>query len=418
MSYFREFFTNWRSLASASIGIASGYAVNNYLQNIFIPSLMEEFGWKSSTIALLGITAIVSVIAQPLVGRATDKFGIRPVALFGVASGTLIYVGFSMMTGSFLTFFVLNLALLILVASATGPAVYSKMIAENYCRARGMALAIAASSPAVAGALLVPFLSSHIEVFGWRSGYQMVALCTAAGGLLAIYMIPLKKQDEKPTFLLNAKTSQGIKSLATNPASALIVTGTVLCSLTIVMQTTQLKVILLNNGLTSSSASLMVSIYAAGVLCGRLVCGAALDRFPSHIVASISLGLPGVGLILLALGTSSYTVTAISVLLLGLALGAEADIGGYLAMTFFKLEVYSTVVGFFIGSMAFASVIGSLILSLSLSITDSFKFFLLLSAVCAFMGSFLFWRLKYISKKPNEEVIFNDSDFKISLTDH
>jgi MFS family permease len=172
----------------------------------------------------------------------------------------------------------------------------------------------------------------------------------------------------------------------------------VLCSLTIVMQTTQLGVIVRDTGLSARDASLIISVYALGVIAGRLLCGAALDRYPAHLVAALALGLPGIGLALLATGVPSALVMSAGVLLLGLSLGAEGDIGGYLAMTYFGVEVYSTVVGLIIGSLALSSALGSLLLSAGLNLTGSFAPFLPFAGAAAVLGSLLFYRLKHLPR--------------------
>ena len=40
MSYFGEFRISWRYLTSATLGVAAGYGINNYLNNFFVPPLM------------------------------------------------------------------------------------------------------------------------------------------------------------------------------------------------------------------------------------------------------------------------------------------------------------------------------------------------------------------------------------------
>lgn len=392
--YFREFKIGWRHLTSATIGIAAGYGINNYLNNIFIPPLMEEFGWKSSQIALIGLAALTSVICQPIAGRITDRIGVRRVAIFGVASATLIYVLLSMMSGSFIEFFVLSAMQIALVGATTGPVVYSRLIAESYGRARGVALAIATASPSFAGAAVVPLLSGFIEQEGWRTGYLLSATAAALVGAIAILLIPTRQtRDSKGNSASDTSRQFDPRAIASNPALLLIVGGIFLCSMTIVMQTTQMGVILRAAGLSASDTSWVISVYAVGVIAGRLICGAALDRFPAHFVSAFALGLPAIGLSLLATATPSVALLSLAVMFLGLSLGAEGDIGGYLTMTYFSVEIYSTIVGVIVGTIAISSALGSVILSITLSRWDSFAPFLILASASALVGALLFYRL-------------------------
>lgn len=399
--YFHEFRLGWRQLSAATIGIAGGYGVNNYLNNVFIPPLMEEFNWPSSQIALIGLAALTSVICQPVAGRITDRIGVRWVAIFGVTFATLIYVLLSMMSGSFIEFFLLSALQIALVGATTGPVVYSRLIAESYGRARGVALAIATASPSFAGAAIVPFLSPFIEREGWRAGYLLAAACAAVTGAIAIALIPSRPSSASSSVGQISTPPPSYREIASHPALQLIVGGIFLCSMTIVMQTTQMGVILRTAGLSAADSSWVITIYALGVIVGRLLCGAALDRFPTHLVAALALGMPAIGLALLATAIPSVAVMSAAVLFLGLALGAEGDVGGYLAMRYFDVSIYSTIVGIVIGTIAVSSALGSVILSLTLARWQSFSPFLLLAGAAALIGSLLIYRL---GKVPDSSV--------------
>ena len=55
-------------------------------------------------------------------------------------------------------------------------------------------------------------------------------------------------------------------------------------------------------------------------------------------------------------------------------------------MRFFRLEIYSTVLGMVLGAYALSVAGGSLILSLTLKLSASFTPFLVLSAMAALIG--------------------------------
>lgn len=398
MTYFSEFARSPRHLAAAAIGNAAGFTITNYLNNLLIPRLMAEFGWTSSQIALLGLAAVVSIVCQPFAGRMTDRFGSRRVALFGIVAGGLMYLALSRMTGSFWAFYAINTAQIALISSTTGTVVYTRLIAQRFDRARGLALALVMSAPSIAGMLIVPAASAYIAQAGWRAGYVMTAMLTTAVGLLALALVPRDAAHAAPAVsaALPQQDPPMLRSIVRNKAFPIIVGAILLCSMTIVMQTTQMQVILTGSGLSTREAAVAISAYALGVIVGRLCCGALLDRFPAYGVAAFALGLPGIGLAILALGPPSLPLLACAVAVLGLSLGAEGDIGGYLAMTWFDLRVYGTVIGLFIGCIAISSALGSLLLSLSLGAGLGFAPFLLFAGASALVGGALLWRLKRI----------------------
>lgn len=394
-SYFGEFRLNWRYLAAACVGMGAGYTINNYLNNIFIPPLMAEFGWASSSVALLGAAATLSVLFQPLSGRATDRFGVRAIALFGVLMNAVIFVLMSMMTGAFWMFLALVMLQIALVASTTGAVVYSRLIAQTFDRARGLALASAVCAPSVIGAVIVPFMTRFIDAQGWRAGYQLAAAVSLVAGVIGLLMIPPGgRRRPEPKRIATGGSNAELRTIARDPALRLILAGVALCSLSISLQTTQLKVVMLGAGLNSAQASGLISIYAVGVILGRFLSGAALDALPTHAVAAVALSLPGVGLLILATGTSSPALLIAAMLVLGVSLGAEGDVAAYLVMRYFPIHLYSTVLGFVIGAISFAAGVGGLILSATLRAAGAFTPFLALSGVAALLGGTLFWRLR------------------------
>lgn len=124
---------------------------------------------------------------------------------------------------------------------------------------------------------------------------------------------------------------------------------------------------------------------------GRFACGLALDRIPPHIVSIIALGLPALGFMVLASQLDTWWLLAGSVLLIGLAQGAEGDVGAYITSRKFGMQHFSFIYSFMITSMGLAAALGSLLLSLTLHRTDSFDTFLLISAVVTVVGAFAFY---------------------------
>ena len=103
---------------------------------------------------------------------------------------------------------------------------------------------------------------------------------------------------------------------------------------------------LAENGASGQAATWIVSLYAAGVAFGRILCGLVLDRIAVHKVAIMVLGLPAIGLAMLASPFDSIWLVAGSILLMALAQGAEGDIGAYLISRKFALRNYSLLMSF------------------------------------------------------------------------
>ena len=387
MRHLNEFRINWRFLAAAGIGQAVGYSLVNYIGNVFTPLLISQFGWSRSYIALVGATSLLGIIAQPAAGRLADAIGVRRTALIGVVFAPLIFVGLSLMSGSQYQFFFLSLVQVVVVGGTTTTVVYSRLITQEFSYMRGVALGIAACTAPAVAAVGVPYLGRFIELSGWRAGYLAVALCTGVGGVIALLLIPAEADVRRDIGQATHRSVRDHGAILRSPVLRLIMGATVLFNLSFSMQTTQLKVILLDRGVESSVGSMAISIFASGVIVGRLLCGVALDRFPAYVVSALALGLPAIGLGLLATGTSAPVLVLAAVSLLGLSMGAEGDVLAYLVSRYFRMEVYGTVLGMVIGTLALSVALGSLLLSLTLKLSGSFTPFLVLSAVAVVIGS-------------------------------
>jgi MFS family permease len=403
MTYWGEMRAKWRLIAATSLGQAAGYSIVTYINNLFTPNLLREFHWSRSDFARVGTALLLGIFIQPITGRLGDAFGARRVAAVGVIGGPLVFVGLSLMNGELWQFFVLTLLHLIMTSAATGPLNYSRLIVKNLDRARGSALAIAACAPAAAAALLIPSLSRFIEARGWRAGYMAVAVGTAIGGSLALCLIP-KGADSPQLLQVGRQPRSRYGPVLRNRAFHLLVSAVFLCMLSFTLQTTQLKVILLDRGIDSATSTWAVSLFALATIAGRLLCGTALDRFPAYAVAAVFLGLPGVGLSLLAGGVTQPTAVALAVSLLGASLGAEGDVWAYLARRYFRPELYGTVLGLVFSAMALSTGLGALLLSQTLKQSGGFTPFLVASAASVFMGSglLLFLRGESVFMEPTQ----------------
>jgi predicted MFS family arabinose efflux permease len=387
MTYLAEIRAKWRVVLATSLGQASGYSIVTYINNVFTPHLLKEFGWSKSNFALVGVALFFGFLIQPITGRLGDSFGVRRVALVGVIGGPLVFVGLSLMTGSLWQFFALTLLHLIFTSGATSVVIYSRLIAKNLDLARGVCLAIAASAAPAVAALCVPSLGRFIDEHGWRMGYLVVAACTAIGGVLALLLIPASADVVERVKLKRQESPTDYRSILRSRPLQLLIGSVFLCLLSFTLQTTQLKVVLMERGIDSAAGSLAISLFATSTIVGRLLCGVALDRFPAYGVAALFLGLPGVGLALLAVGPAQPAVMSLAVGLLGLSMGSEGDVWAYLVAKYFRAEVYGTVLGLVLCAMALSTGIGALLLSQVLQLNRGYTPFLVASAVLVFIGS-------------------------------
>jgi MFS family permease len=213
-----------------------------------------------------------------------------------------------------------------------------------------------------------------------------------------------RKTEPKPAVVKLSRPE--FFALLRNPVLLLLIGGMVLVNLPQAFAQSQLKLIALDNGVSDGSATAMVSLYAVGVIIGRFLTGIALDaKVRPHVVAIVALGLPAIGYGLFASGTPVAAILMGGVLLVGLAQGAESDIGAYLISRRFDLKNFSLLLSFLTMSIGIGSALGSLVLSYTLYLTDSYTPFLVLAAVGTLAGAAAFWLTgarRWNADKPRE----------------
>lgn len=391
MGYRAEFLSHWRQLLAASIGMALGLALNHYVMSLFAPALLAEFGWSRAKYALVGSTPFVTMFLIPLAGRFTDRVGARKAAALGFVVLPLSYLALSSMNGSFALF----LAILVvksILGTLTTTMVFARVIVERFDKARGIALSIVMSGAPLIAALAVPLIGEIIEEHGWRNGYRVMAAISVLGGVITFALMGGQRaaaaEARRPTHRF---TRQEMTALFSSPLFLMAIGGVLLINIPQLVAASQLNLVLAENGAEGQAATWIVSLYAAGVAFGRILCGLVLDRIAVHKVAITVLGLPAIGLALLASPYDSIWLVSGSILLMALAQGAEGDIGAYLISRKFALRNYSLIMSFMTVALTLGSATGAVILSYSLTITDGYASFLWFTSAATVLGAYLFY---------------------------
>lgn len=392
-AYRAEFSANWRAVVATALGLGAGVALSIYLNSLFLPHLSREFGWTEGQLALTGVAALGATVGVLISGRMADRYGVRRVAQVGIIGMPLVWIAFSQMGGNIYAYYAL-FTLKMLVGTTTTSVVYARVTAERFTSARGIALALAICGAPLVGGLSAPLVSAVIYAEGWRAGYLAIAGLSAIVGLAAWLMLP---KERGPGFggLTPAliSTRQSYALLGRTPVLWLIVAAMLLCNLPALMVSLQTKPMLVSLGVDAGAVGWLVSVYAAGVLAGRLCCGLALDLYPAHRVAAVAMGLPAVGLALLGMQPEALWIVVVAMLLLGLSQGAEGDIVAYLVAGRFTFALFGTVAGIITAAIGIAAAMGGVILSAMLDAGGGYIGFLALSSATVATGALLFLSL-------------------------
>jgi MFS family permease len=362
----------WVIVMTSVLGITVSFgSLVIFTFGVFLKPLSGQFGWSRAEISLaFTLTALMMAIFSPFIGRLVDRVGARKVllpcvAVYGVAFCCLALV--KTLAGLYTVYILLGV-----VGNGTTQLCYARVISAWFDRRRGLALATMMAGVG-AGAIGIPPLATWlIEAYGWREAYLLLGASVFVLGMIpaALWLRETPPDVEQ----VNAERANPEKSqiqagmrgadAAHTPVFWLLLTGFFLFSVSVNGSVAHLIPILTDRGITSDTAALAASTLGVLTLCGRLLTGVLLDRFFGSRVAGIFFGIAAVGVAILSQAHEIGTAF-LGAALIGLGMGAEADVMPYLISRYFGLASFSEIYGYAFTAYALAGALGPLLMGWS-----------------------------------------------------
>jgi MFS family permease len=126
-----------------------------------------------------------------------------------------------------------------------------------------------------------------------------------------------------------------------------------------------------DRGMTVAFATSMLSAVGLASILGRLLCGYLADRLFAPRVAAGFFLLPCAGILLLLTDAQS-SWSLIGAVTLGLALGAEIDMLGYLTTRYFGLRRFGELYGYLFAVFAAGSALGPYLMGVTFNAFHSY----------------------------------------------
>jgi MFS family permease len=338
----------WVVFGSAMALIVGNAPITLYSFGLFFKPLSNEFGWDRGTIsAASSVAGLLSALCIPLIGFLMDRWGIRRILISSVIAYAFS-IALVSVTPPSATVFILLYALVGLAGAGQGPLGYVKAVSSWFDEARGLAIGITMAGIGI-GAVIVPqYTQLVINILGWRFAYVGLGFLLLVIALPNVVLfvrspsvtgaLPGQSGDFSPQHALPGLTLRGalagktfwLIGLAVSLV-ATVTTGTIV----------HIVPLLTDKGLSATVAASMLIASGLATLAGRLVSGYLFDRFFAPNVAALIFLLPCGGLYLLGTGKGSL----IGIVLLGLCLGSEMDLIGYLTSRYFGLKHFGIIYG-------------------------------------------------------------------------
>jgi MFS family permease len=393
-----EFRGGWRIVLGSTIGLGTGGALLSFVASLLIIPLTKEFGWSRGDMSIAGATAFVGVTcAIPVIGWLIDRVGHRRVALIcGTALG-LLYVAGANQPGSFAVY-LLFMVLVGTMGAGTGALVYTRPIIGWFDRQRGLALGLATAGTSISIFVAPPIMQEVITAYGWRGGFYALAVLTTLVGLpLALFLIGKPKLKHAVTSAAvaaaDAPAMPDLREAARTPRFWLLVAALVCINIPGSGVVGQLAPLISDTGLSARAVAIVMSLYAVGLLSGRIGCGYCLDRLQAPLVAAVFTFVPTFGCLLLLLPEPSFVVAALAVVLIGVQQGSETDLLAYFISRGFGIRRYGSIYGAVATFGAASTLVGLLLFGQMHDATGSYDIALIIGAAAFVLGSAAFFAI-------------------------
>ena len=351
-----EWREGWHVVAGAAVGMGTGVGLYLMVRSLFVVPLTREFGWTRGDLGVAGMVAFVTgALVLPFVGRLIDRVGFRPVVLVCAPALSLLYLLIALQPGPFR----IHLALMVyggIFGGGTGALAYTRPVVAAFQRQRGLALGLATAGTSIAAMVAPPAIAAIIATYGWRAGLYALAVLTCGVGLPAALVLIGRDQRGR-----SAQVGSGPKPPQAGPIDGpaglslrdalrrrrfwLLAIAFAAVNISGAGVVAQLAPLLGDKGFPDATAAALLSIYAAGVLTGRVVAGLSLDRWPTPAVATVMTLIPAVGISLLLTRAPSFWLAAAAVAMIGLQQGSEVDLLGFIVSRSFGIAHYGAIYG-------------------------------------------------------------------------
>lgn len=331
-----------------------------------VQDLERTTGWARSDVTLaISFLTFFTAMAQPVFGAIVDRFGVRwPTAI------SLLLMAITLATIPVFATEVWHLWVGFIVAAVLGVGnntmSFIRLAAAWFDRRRGLMIGVVASATGIGLAVLPRVTAAVVDSYGWQGGFVWY------GAYIAFVTVPIivlfaqshprdvgllpDGAQAAPTTVNKHGGLAGItltQALRTRVFWVLAI-GILLASFALWGITNQLALLLGDRGMSPSAAAQVATVLGLSMAASRLIIGWALDRvFAPFVAMTIFLG-SAAGFWLLASGGTGPGVY-LSAALLGMGLGAEIELIGFMVSRYFGLRAFGAIygsvfVGFLLGT--------------------------------------------------------------------
>jgi len=344
---------------------------------LFLVPIASEFAWKRAQVSAgLSILTLANAVFFPLAGWLADRYGTRGVVLAGNLMLGAAILGLSRATANMALFYTLFFLVGLAGAFSSGM-LFSKVISENFTRRRGLWMGFSAGVGNGAGSTCMPVIAALLmQGAGWRGAYRDIGLIVIGVGFPLIFVLLRNLPGARPTARggMRPAARPGELSLgrALRTAPFWMILGAIAvaggCMIAVFAHVVP---ILTDKGFPVSQATLVLSVFALTCAVWQSTVGWILDRTESPRVTAPLYLVAALGLAIMQYGSGLAAMIAAGAML-GVALGTEFGMLGYLISRYFGVASFGAISGIMFAAVLLSQAIAPYLMDVAFDHTGSY----------------------------------------------
>src|SRR5215475_2467915 len=393
----------WLVVAVSSFGLFLHFGsllVNAF--GVFLTTLCDQFHWSRGEVSFaFTLATLTAMLAMPLTGWLTDRFGSRRPILVSMAVFGALYASLSFITPHLWHLYAVFL-LLGLVGPGTSAVPHASLISRWFTDRRGLALGVAMCGTAAGGVIWPWATQSLLDRFGWRNAY---AISGGAVLLVAVPLLVLLLKEPSAPVRSSGQSEPGKQDISDAQDDGLTrreaLGGSLLwlllfaffvISMSIQACMIHLVPMLKDRGMTPEKAAHAASLMGAAGMIGRFGMGYLLDLLPVERVPTIAFIVVASGIFLLfagATGGSAY----LAAMLIGFGYGAESATIPYLVGQYFGLRSFGEIYSYLFVTVPLGGALGPALMGAGFDLMGSYRQVLLFCGLATVFAALMMLRL-------------------------
>jgi MFS family permease len=364
-----------------------------YSFGAFFDPMSSEFGTsRSATSALFSITTFIFFTGGIISGMAADRFGPKPVLIFGgLAMGFGLYLT-SLVNSLWVGYITYGLGVGVGVACGYVPML--AVVGAWFERHRAAALGVAVTGVGLGTLVVAPLAAALINHYGWRQTYVIFGICSAIGLFLCGYLTP------RPPVSAGQPSGLRLKELVKVPVFGYMYFSGFFITLALFVPFVFLVSYARAQGIDEIAAAALVGIIGGASIAGRLGFGALGDKISRMRLYQSTFMIIAFSYLVWLFSSHSFTLMMVYAVFLGGGYGGFIVLTPVVAAEIFGLVGLGTILGATYTAAGIGGLLGPTFAGYLIDKTGSYKAAIIAAMIFAFFAfSLLIPVGRYLKKR-------------------